>query len=162
MHTCSLLEHLWCSVLIKSCFESTYMQCEVDTFSLLEYLNRVDPWCFIFIFRKPQNLYSVLHPNSILLYAQGPNELLFILVYVFNLSPIRLLGVRYVFYSYVFMFAIGVGPVPLALLPEIFPNRIRAKAMAVSMSIFWVRTTKSHKYVLIQFYRDFSLIEREI
>lgn len=39
---------------------------------------------------------------------------------------------------YVLMFAIGVGPVPLALLPEIFPNRIRAKAMAVSMSVHWM------------------------
>lgn len=39
---------------------------------------------------------------------------------------------------YVLMFAIGVGPVPLALLPEIFPNRIRAKAMALSMGVHWM------------------------
>ncbi|KAI5071703.1 hypothetical protein GOP47_0013954 [Adiantum capillus-veneris] len=39
---------------------------------------------------------------------------------------------------YVFMFAIGVGPVPMALLPEMFPSRIRAKAMAVSLSVLWI------------------------
>ncbi|MCO5577673.1 hypothetical protein L7F22_031504 [Adiantum nelumboides] len=39
---------------------------------------------------------------------------------------------------YVFMFAIGVGPVPMALLPEMFPSRIRAKAMAFSLSVNWI------------------------
>jgi hypothetical protein len=39
---------------------------------------------------------------------------------------------------YVFSFALGVGPVPSLLLPEIFPNRIRAKAMAVCMCVHWV------------------------
>ncbi|KAH7295706.1 hypothetical protein KP509_27G061700 [Ceratopteris richardii] len=39
---------------------------------------------------------------------------------------------------YVLSFALGVGPVPALLLPEIFPNRIRAKAMAVSMCVHWV------------------------
>eukprot|EP00249_Psilotum_nudum_P011855 c23426_g1_i1 orf=446-1906(-) len=39
---------------------------------------------------------------------------------------------------YVFMFALGAGPVPALLLPEIFPNRIRAKAMAVCMCVHWV------------------------
>lgn len=38
----------------------------------------------------------------------------------------------------VFTFAIGAGPVPGLLLPEIFPSRIRAKAMAVCMSVHWV------------------------
>lgn len=40
--------------------------------------------------------------------------------------------------TYVFSFALGVGPVPALLLPEIFPNRIRAKAMAVSMCVHWI------------------------
>eukprot|EP00250_Pteridium_aquilinum_P004433 c14644_g1_i1 orf=99-1547(+) len=39
---------------------------------------------------------------------------------------------------YVFMFAVGVGPVPLALLPEMFSNHIRAKAMAISLSVLWI------------------------
>lgn len=39
---------------------------------------------------------------------------------------------------YVLSFALGVGPVPALLLPEIFPNRIRAKAMAVSMCVHWI------------------------
>lgn len=39
---------------------------------------------------------------------------------------------------FVFTFALGAGPVPGLLLPEIFPNRIRAKAMAVCMSVHWV------------------------
>ncbi|KAL5537781.1 hypothetical protein UlMin_044437 [Ulmus minor] len=38
----------------------------------------------------------------------------------------------------VFTFALGAGPVPGLLLPEIFPNRIRAKAMAICMSVHWV------------------------
>ncbi|CAK9871193.1 unnamed protein product [Sphagnum jensenii] len=39
---------------------------------------------------------------------------------------------------YVFMFALGAGPVPALLLPEIFPDRIRAKGMAVAMCVHWV------------------------
>ncbi|OVA20321.1 Sugar/inositol transporter [Macleaya cordata] len=39
---------------------------------------------------------------------------------------------------FVFTFASGAGPVPGLLLPEIFPGRIRAKAMAVCMSVHWV------------------------
>ncbi|MCO5581659.1 hypothetical protein L7F22_035548 [Adiantum nelumboides] len=39
---------------------------------------------------------------------------------------------------YVLSFALGVGPVPALLLPEIFPNRIRAKAMSVSMCVHWI------------------------
>lgn len=39
---------------------------------------------------------------------------------------------------FVFTFAVGVGPVPALLLPEIFPGRIRAKAMAFCMSVHWV------------------------
>ncbi|XP_068648094.1 probable plastidic glucose transporter 2 isoform X2 [Aristolochia californica] len=40
--------------------------------------------------------------------------------------------------TFVFTFALGAGPVPSLLLTEIFPNRIRAKAMAVCMSVHWV------------------------
>ncbi|KAJ0639430.1 putative major facilitator, sugar transporter, major facilitator superfamily [Helianthus annuus] len=32
----------------------------------------------------------------------------------------------------------GVGPVPGLLLSEIFPSRIRAKAMAICMAVHWV------------------------
>ncbi|XP_047340480.1 probable plastidic glucose transporter 2 isoform X2 [Impatiens glandulifera] len=39
---------------------------------------------------------------------------------------------------FVFTFALGAGPVPGLLLSEIFPSRIRAKAMAISMSVHWV------------------------
>ncbi|KAL0308602.1 UNVERIFIED_CONTAM: putative plastidic glucose transporter 2 [Sesamum radiatum] len=39
---------------------------------------------------------------------------------------------------FVLMYAVGAGPVPGLLLPEIFPSRIRAKAMAVSMAVHWV------------------------
>ncbi|WCJ42499.1 Major facilitator superfamily protein [Euphorbia peplus] len=39
---------------------------------------------------------------------------------------------------FVLTFALGAGPVPGLLLPEIFPGRIRAKAMAVCMSVHWV------------------------
>ncbi|KAJ4957549.1 hypothetical protein NE237_024660 [Protea cynaroides] len=38
---------------------------------------------------------------------------------------------------FVFTFAIGAGPVPGLLLAEIFPSRIRAKAMAVCLSVHW-------------------------
>lgn len=40
--------------------------------------------------------------------------------------------------SFVFTFAVGAGPVPGLLLPEIFPSRIRANAMAICMSVHWV------------------------
>ncbi|GAU42959.1 hypothetical protein TSUD_142960 [Trifolium subterraneum] len=39
---------------------------------------------------------------------------------------------------FVFTFALGAGPVPGLLLTEIFPSRIRAKAMAFCMSVHWV------------------------
>ncbi|XP_039120174.1 probable plastidic glucose transporter 2 isoform X1 [Dioscorea cayenensis subsp. rotundata] len=39
---------------------------------------------------------------------------------------------------FVLTFALGAGPVPGLLLPEIFPNKIRAKAMALCMSVHWV------------------------
>lgn len=39
---------------------------------------------------------------------------------------------------YVLTFAVGAGPVPGLLLPEIFPSRIRAKAIAFCMSVHWV------------------------
>lgn len=39
---------------------------------------------------------------------------------------------------FVLTFAVGAGPVPGLLLAEIFPNRIRAKAMAFCMSVHWV------------------------
>ncbi|MBA0874528.1 hypothetical protein Goshw_018073, partial [Gossypium schwendimanii] len=39
---------------------------------------------------------------------------------------------------FVLTFALGAGPVPSLLLPEIFPGRIRAKAMAICMSVHWV------------------------
>ncbi|XP_041002095.1 probable plastidic glucose transporter 3 isoform X3 [Juglans microcarpa x Juglans regia] len=38
----------------------------------------------------------------------------------------------------VLTFALGAGPVPGLLLSEIFPGRIRAKAMAVCMAVHWV------------------------
>ncbi|GBG63779.1 hypothetical protein CBR_g39323 [Chara braunii] len=40
--------------------------------------------------------------------------------------------------AYVLAFSLGVGPVPALLLPEIFPNRIRAKAVALSLVTHWV------------------------
>ncbi|XP_078431930.1 putative plastidic glucose transporter 2 isoform X2 [Wolffia australiana] len=39
---------------------------------------------------------------------------------------------------FVLSFALGAGPVPGLLLPEIFPSRIRAKAMALCMCVHWV------------------------
>lgn len=40
--------------------------------------------------------------------------------------------------SFVLAFSLGAGPVPGLLLSEIFPNRIRAKAMAICMCVHWV------------------------
>ncbi|KAG9456132.1 hypothetical protein H6P81_000640 [Aristolochia fimbriata] len=62
-----------------------------------------------------QVLAASLHANSVSLYLSVGGMLMF-----------------------VFTFALGAGPVPCLLLPEIFPNRIRAKAMAVCMSVHWV------------------------
>ena len=39
---------------------------------------------------------------------------------------------------FVFTFSLGAGPVPGLLLSEIFPSQIRAKAMAICMSVHWV------------------------
>ncbi|KAL1551528.1 putative plastidic glucose transporter 2 [Salvia divinorum] len=39
---------------------------------------------------------------------------------------------------FVSTFSLGAGPVPGLLLSEILPGRIRAKAMAVCMSVHWV------------------------
>lgn len=40
--------------------------------------------------------------------------------------------------SVVLTFSVGAGPVPSLLLSEILPGRIRAKAMAICMSVHWV------------------------
>ncbi|RZS21622.1 hypothetical protein BHM03_00054283 [Ensete ventricosum] len=40
---------------------------------------------------------------------------------------------------YVLSFSLGAGPVPALLLPEIFASRIRAKAVALSLGMHWVR-----------------------
>lgn len=45
------------------------------------------------------------------------------------------------------MFALGAGPVPALLLPEIFPDRIRAKGMALAMCVHWVKCITS-QYIL--------------
>ncbi|PIN13688.1 hypothetical protein CDL12_13685 [Handroanthus impetiginosus] len=39
---------------------------------------------------------------------------------------------------FVLTFSLGAGPVPSLLLSEIFPSRIRAKAMAFCMAVHWV------------------------
>ncbi|XP_057969263.1 probable plastidic glucose transporter 3 [Malania oleifera] len=39
---------------------------------------------------------------------------------------------------FVLTFAMGAGPVPGLLLPEILPSRIRAKALAVCLAVHWV------------------------
>ncbi|KAI3898696.1 hypothetical protein MKW98_000809 [Papaver atlanticum] len=39
---------------------------------------------------------------------------------------------------FVLMFSLGDGPVPGLLLPEIFPNRLRAKAMSFCLAVHWV------------------------
>ncbi|KAJ6822008.1 putative plastidic glucose transporter 2 [Iris pallida] len=39
---------------------------------------------------------------------------------------------------FVLAFSFGAGPVPSLLLAEIFPNKIRAKAMAICMCVHWV------------------------
>lgn len=44
--------------------------------------------------------------------------------------------------SYVLSFSLGAGPVPALLLPEIFASRIRAKAVALSLGMHWVRVEK--------------------
>ena len=66
-------------------------------------------------------------------------------------------------YRYVFSFALGVGPVPSLLLPEIFPNRIRAKAMAVCMCVHWVsypqfRLNKRWLFTRFQFLQRFLFV----
>jgi sugar porter (SP) family MFS transporter len=40
--------------------------------------------------------------------------------------------------SYVLAFSLGAGPVPGLILPEIFPSRIRGKAVAFAMGVHWI------------------------
>ncbi|KAH7435882.1 hypothetical protein KP509_06G082500 [Ceratopteris richardii] len=40
--------------------------------------------------------------------------------------------------SYILAFSLGAGPVPALLLPEIFPSKIRAKAVSLSLGVHWV------------------------
>lgn len=41
-------------------------------------------------------------------------------------------------FSYIFMFAIGAGPVTGLVIPEISSNRTRGKIMGFSFSVHWV------------------------
>lgn len=49
-------------------------------------------------------------------------------------GPVALAGTL----VYVFMFALGAGPVPALILPELFGDQIRAKALSVAMCVHWV------------------------
>ncbi|KAH7422527.1 hypothetical protein KP509_12G012400 [Ceratopteris richardii] len=40
--------------------------------------------------------------------------------------------------SYILAFSLGAGPVPALLLSEIFPSKIRAKAVSLSLGVHWV------------------------
>src|SRR3569623_1276496 len=40
--------------------------------------------------------------------------------------------------GYVLAFCLGAGPVPALLLPEMFPQRIRSRALAACMACHWV------------------------
>lgn len=51
--------------------------------------------------------------------------------------------------SYVLSFSLGAGPVPALLLPEIFASRIRAKAVALSLGMHWVREFLSDWFLLL-------------
>jgi len=42
---------------------------------------------------------------------------------------------------YVTAFAMGAGPIPGLLLPEMYPTQIRAKGFAVCLSVYWVSTS---------------------
>ncbi|KAF6172303.1 hypothetical protein GIB67_024925 [Kingdonia uniflora] len=57
-------------------------------------------------------------------------------------SIVQGLGALYLFFGgmllFVLTFALGAGPVPGLLLPEILPGRIRARAMSVCLSVHWV------------------------
>lgn len=55
----------------------------------------------------------------------------------FGLEPVFATNANFLC-RFVLMFALGAGPVPGLLLPEILPGRIRAKAMAVCLAIHWV------------------------
>ncbi|KAK6941504.1 Major facilitator, sugar transporter-like [Dillenia turbinata] len=59
---------------------------------------------------------------------------------------------------FVLTFAVGAGPVPGLLLPEIFPNRIREKAMAVCMTVHWV----VNFFVGLLFLRFLDILGRQI
>jgi hypothetical protein len=54
----------------------------------------------------------------------------------------------------VLSFALGAGPVPALLLPEIFASRIRAKAVALSLGMHWVShdCPSMHQYDIMEIY----------
>jgi hypothetical protein len=65
---------------------------------------------------------------------------LYFLSYNYKITMVHmLLIVGHFVGRFVLAFSLGAGPVPGLLLPEIFPNKIRAKAMALCMSVHWVR-----------------------
>lgn len=59
-------------------------------------------------------------------------------VHIFCFSFSNMKWLKFLF-SYVLSFSLGAGPVPALLLPEIFSSRIRAKAVALSLGVHWVR-----------------------
>lgn len=60
----------------------------------------------------------------------------FSLLIILALNNLEILIV--ILFRYVLSFALGAGPVPALLLPEIFASRIRAKAVALSLGMHWV------------------------
>ncbi|XP_002974043.2 probable plastidic glucose transporter 2 [Selaginella moellendorffii] len=68
--------------------------------------------------------------------------------------------------TYVMMFALGAGPVPGLLLPELFADGIRAKAMSIAMCIHWIVNfvvgltflQLLHKYGAAALYAFFAMV----
>jgi hypothetical protein len=90
---------------------------------------------YVFLLVHTEHSHSVEKVCLHLLYAHSELVELFITTVIrfFKFLQSKL------FCRFVLSFSLGAGPVPGLLLPEIFPNRIRAKAVALCMSVHWVR-----------------------
>lgn len=101
----------------------------------------------------------------LLIAAMGMAVSLFLLGSIFYFEQTQGLWVLILLLSYVAFFAVGLGPVVWVVISEIFPTRIRGRAMAIATLCLWITNTvvaqtfpmiDKNQWLLDKFHHGFS------
>ncbi|KAG6425928.1 hypothetical protein SASPL_110137 [Salvia splendens] len=106
---------------------------------LMEFSTESPHW----LYKELEKLFGAAHVKSAMAeLSKSDNRTDGMLLLLQRLFQVVAMGLQVIAASdiiFVLTFSLGAGPVPGLLLSEILPSRIRAKAMAVCMSVHWQR-----------------------